>query len=169
MSVITFNLTDKVEILIDRENIEKISGHGTVDYNALVQCVAQGRPVSTVTVFDNLRENDPVQRTIYERLRLSKIRIVNPKGQCRNSDKQLGVDVALAVKVVSLAASSQSDTFIIVSGDGDFIPVIEEVKNKGKKIEFAAWEECINKSLMDECDYFIPLDDLPILYPEVKE
>lgn len=165
VSVITFNKTDKVEIFIDRENIEKISGHGSVDYEALTQCLAQGRPVSTVTLFDMLKEDDPIQKRVYDKLKELKIRIVNPKGHGREG-KQLGVDVALATKVVSRASSSQCDTFIIVSGDGDFIPIIEEVKARGKKIEIASWEVCINKSLMNECDYFIPLDDIPALFTE---
>lgn len=169
MSITTFNKTDKTEIFIDRENIEKISGHGSVDYEALVQCLAQGRPISTVTVFDMLKENDSIQKSVYDRLRKAKIRIVNPRGRCMKGDKQLGVDVALSVKVTSQASSSQSDTFIIVSGDGDFIPLIDEVKARGKKIEIASWDECINKTLMDECDYFISLDDLPILYPDVVQ
>ena len=169
MPVTTFNLTDKVELFIDRENVEKISGHGSVDYGALVQCLAQGRPISNVTVFDMFKEEDLIQKAVYAKLRKLKIRIVNPRGHCSKEGKQLGVDVALAVAVVSKAATSQCDTFIIVSGDGDFIPLIDEVKARGKKIEIASWEECINKSLMDECDYFIPLDDIPALYPEAVQ
>ena len=169
MSVITFNRSDKVEIFYDRENIEKVNGHGSFDYVTATVCLAQGRPISNVTVYDSLMENDPVQQDVYRKLRAAKIKIVNPKGHCGNSSKQMGVDVALAVDVVSQASTSQCDTIIIVSGDGDFIPVINKVKEKGKKIEFASWEACANKSLMDECDYFISLDDLPVLYPEAVQ
>lgn len=169
MSIITFNESDSLEFFIDRENIEKIVGRGDVDYVALVRCLAQRRPISNVRVYDMLKENDPIQKAVYEKLRAAKIRIVNPKGHCLNSGKQMGVDVNLAVDVVSQAASSQCNTIVIVSGDGDFIPVISKVKETGKKIEFASWEECANKSLMDECDYFTFLDDLPIFYKGVSE
>lgn len=169
MSIITFNRSDSVEVFIDRENVEKVSGHGSVDYVTLVQCVAQGRPICNVTVFDMIRENDTIQRKVHDTLRSAKIRLNTPIGHCGNSSKQMGVDVALACEVVSQAATSQCNTIIIVSGDGDFIPVIKKVKERGKKIEFASWEECANKSLMDECDYFTALDSLPILYPEAVE
>ena len=169
MSIITFNESDRIEYFIDRENVEKVCGHGNVDYEALVQCHAQGRQISNVTVYDMLRENDPIQKKVHDDLRSKKIRIKTPRGRCSKSDKQMGVDVYLAADVVSQAMTSQCDTIVIVSGDGDFIPVIDKVKESGKKIEIVSWEVCANRSLMDECDYFTLLDDLPILYAEAVQ
>ncbi len=166
MTSLTFSLHDKAAIFIDGENIEKLCGRGRVDYSDLVRCVAQGRRISDVLYFDTKFENDPIQEKRYEQLRKNKIRIMNPRGRCGNNAKQMGVDVYLATEVTACAMTSHCDTIIIVSGDGDFIPVIDRVRQTGKNIEFASWDECANKSLVDECSHFIHLDDLPILYPE---
>ncbi|MBQ4411543.1 MAG: NYN domain-containing protein, partial [Candidatus Methanomethylophilus sp.] len=88
--------------------------------------------------------------------------VIVPKGSCGNSSKQIGVDVQLATDVVTSAIRSSCDTIVIVSGDGDFIPVIDCVKASGKKIEFAAFSGFANMSLIEETDYFTYLDDLPI-------
>ena len=49
-----------------------------------------------------------------------------------------GVDVMIATDLVSGAFKNLYDTAILVSGDGDFFPAIEAVKDLGKHVEVAA-------------------------------
>src|SRR3990172_13297819 len=51
-----------------------------------------------------------------------------------------GVDVMIATDLVSGAVKNLYDTAILVSGDGDFFPAIEAVKDLGKHVEVAAFE-----------------------------
>ncbi|MBI2964906.1 MAG: NYN domain-containing protein, partial [Chloroflexi bacterium] len=51
-----------------------------------------------------------------------------------------GVDVMIATDLVSGAFKNLYDTAILVSGDGDFFPAIEAVKDLGKHVEVAAFE-----------------------------
>jgi uncharacterized LabA/DUF88 family protein len=47
--------------------------------------------------------------------------------------KQKGVDILMAIDAVSKAYQNQYDMAIFVVGDADFVPLIEAVKNAGKK------------------------------------
>jgi uncharacterized LabA/DUF88 family protein len=51
-----------------------------------------------------------------------------------------GVDVMIATDLVSGAFKNLYDTAILVSGDGDFFPAIEAVKDLGKHVEVVAFE-----------------------------
>jgi uncharacterized LabA/DUF88 family protein len=52
-----------------------------------------------------------------------------------------GVDVMIATDLVSGAFKNLYDTAILVSGDGDFFPAIEAVKDLGKHVEVVAFED----------------------------
>ena len=162
MTAITQNKNEKVEICIDLMNIETSVGRDIVDYSCLVKCLAKGRQITVIRAYDQIRESNPEQKRLHADLKREKVRVIIPRGSCGNSTKQIGVDVQLATHVVTSAIRSSCDTIIIVSGDGDFIPVIDSVKSSGKMVEFAAFSGFANMSLIDETDYFTYLDDLPI-------
>jgi uncharacterized LabA/DUF88 family protein len=54
----------------------------------------------------------------------------NPGGYTVKED-----DIHIAVDMVRLAYNEAYDTAILVSTDGDFVPAIEAVKEKGKRVE----------------------------------
>ncbi len=162
MTAITQNRNEKLEIFIDLMNVESSVGRNVVDYTCLIKCLAKGRQVTVIRAYDQISGSNPEQKKLHADLRREKVRIIIPKGNCANPTKQIGVDVQLATDVVTSAIRSSCDTILIVSGDGDFIPVIDSVKASGKKVEFAAFSGFANMSLIDETDYFTYLDDLPI-------
>lgn len=162
MTAITQNRNEKIEFFIDLMNVESSVGRNVVDYNCMIKCLAKGRQITVIRAYDQIKECNPEQKRLHADLKREKVRIIVPRGTCSNSTKQIGVDVQLATDVVTSAIRSSCDTIVIVSGDGDFIPVIDSVKAAGKKIEFAAFSGFANMSLIDETDYFTYLDDLPI-------
>ncbi len=162
MTAITQNKNEKLEIFIDLMNVESSVGRNVIDYSCMVKCLAKGRQITVIRAYDQIKEHNPDQKRLHADLKREKVRVIVPKGSCGNSSKQIGVDVQLATDVVTSAIRSSCDTIVIVSGDGDFIPVIDCVKASGKKIEFAAFSGFANMSLIEETDYFTYLDDLPI-------
>lgn len=63
-------------------------------------------------------------------------------------------DIYLAVDMVKLAYNDAYDTAILVSSDGDFVPAIEAVKEKGKNVENVGFENKFSYHLKKECDRF---------------
>lgn len=70
--------------------------------------------------------------------------------------KKANWDVGLAVDTIKLA--DKLDVVILVSGDGDYVPLVTYLKeNKGCKIEVMAFGETASAKLEESADVFIDL------------
>ena len=67
-------------------------------------------------------------------------------------------DIHLAVDMVKLAYNNAYDTAILVSSDGDFVPAIQAVKEKGKIVENIGFESKFSFHLKQKCDRFRKLN-----------
>ena len=68
-----------------------------------------------------------------------------------------GVDINLAVTMLSKAYKNHFDVAILISGDADFVQAVQEVKDTGKHVELAFFENALCYHLRKECDRFIRL------------
>jgi uncharacterized protein (TIGR00288 family) len=66
-------------------------------------------------------------------------------------------DIHLAVDMVKLAYNDAYDTAILVSSDGDFVPAIQAVKERGKNVENIGFENKFSYHLQQESDKFVKL------------
>ncbi len=72
--------------------------------------------------------------------------------------KKADVDVDLAVDTIKLA--DKLDSIIIISGDGDYTPLVTYLKeNKGCLVEIAAFGQTTSSKLVAEADDFLDLSD----------
>ncbi len=78
-------------------------------------------------------------------------------------------DIRLCVDAMDLAYSKEHiDTFVIVSGDSDFSPLVSKLKELGKHVIGLGMQESTSELLRDNCDEFIYYEDLgqsPVLAP----
>ncbi len=63
-------------------------------------------------------------------------------------------DIHLAVDMIKLAYNNAYDKAILVSSDGDFIPVINTIKEIGKKVENIGFPNKFSWHLKQSCDSF---------------
>jgi uncharacterized LabA/DUF88 family protein len=73
--------------------------------------------------------------------------------------KKADWDVGIAMDMVVLAP--KLDVAIIVSGDGDYVPVIEYLKMQGIQVEVAAFGRSTSSKLRESADLFLDLCDAP--------
>src|SRR3972149_6776389 len=78
----------------------------------------------------------------------------------KGSLKQKGVDVLLAVDMLSKAYSEQYDFAIIIAGDSDFFEVVNAVKDSGKRVFGMYFRNHIAENLYDVLDARIEMDNL---------
>lgn len=64
-------------------------------------------------------------------------------------------DVGLAIDAVTLA--DRLDVAVIVSGDGDYLPLLQYLKNHGVIVEVLAFGESSSTRLREAADYFVDL------------
>jgi uncharacterized protein (TIGR00288 family) len=69
--------------------------------------------------------------------------------------KKADWDVGLTVDAIRLATSL--DAIIIVSGDGDYLPLVEYLQSMGKQVEVVAFGDTASAKLIDKADDFIDL------------
>jgi len=76
-------------------------------------------------------------------------------------------DVGIAMDMIEQA--TKLDTVILVSGDGDFIPLLQHLKRAlGCRVEVAAFGKSTSKKLIEEADDFLDLDNRKFLMSEQK-
>ena len=77
--------------------------------------------------------------------------------------KEKGVDVKIAVDLVSLSCDKKMDTAILCSSDSDLQPAITEIKRRGVKVVYLGFEMSPNKGLTFTCDKTILFRNSEIL------
>ena len=71
--------------------------------------------------------------------------------------KKADWDVGITVDAIRIAPSV--DTIVLASGDGDFLQLVEYLKNQGKRVEVMAFGKSASSRLKVEVDEFIDLGD----------
>ncbi|MBI2113088.1 MAG: NYN domain-containing protein [Candidatus Wildermuthbacteria bacterium] len=71
--------------------------------------------------------------------------------------KKADWDVGMAVDAIKTAGSV--DVVILVSGDGDFVPLVEYLKNHGKRVEIIAFGKSASSRLKEAADEFTDLEE----------
>lgn len=70
-----------------------------------------------------------------------------------SGERKADWDVGMAIDAVKLA--DKADCIILVTGDGDFVPLVEYLQNRGVIVEVAAFGESTSKLLREVADdYF---------------
>ncbi len=70
--------------------------------------------------------------------------------------KKADWDVGITIDAVRTA--SWIDVIVLCSGDGDFIPLVEYLKNQGKRVEIIAFGKTTSSHLKETTDEFYDLD-----------
>lgn len=68
----------------------------------------------------------------------------------------------------ALSQKDSYDTFILVSGDGDFIYMVEPLKDMGKEVYVLSFEKSLNRALGNSADKTYYLDDDVVYDPKER-
>jgi uncharacterized LabA/DUF88 family protein len=71
--------------------------------------------------------------------------------------KKADLDLDLCMDIVRLVDAKAVDTIVLVSGDSDFLPLLEYCSDRGVRVEVAAFEDAAALVLRQSCDLFINL------------
>ena len=68
-------------------------------------------------------------------------------------------DILLAIDAIDLLHVAPVDTFVIVSSDSDFVPLVSKLRASGKSVFGAGRREASSATLVKSCDRYIYLDE----------
>lgn len=74
-----------------------------------------------------------------------------------SGERKADWDVGMAIDAVKLA--SKADCVILITGDGDFVPLVEYLQNNGVIVEVAAFGESTSKLLREAVDDYFDISD----------
>ncbi len=71
--------------------------------------------------------------------------------------KKADMDLDLCMDIVRMVDAKAIDTVVLVSGDSDFLPLLEYCSDHGVRVEVAAFDDSAAMILRQSCDLFINL------------
>jgi len=158
------NKEQRVGVFIDVQNLyhsAKNLFQARVNYKELIKELTAGRKliraigyvVKTEVTEGEAAFFDALQKSGVE-LRMKDIQIF-PGGM-----KKADWDVGMAVDAIRMSA--MLDAIILVTGDGDFLPLVDYLKwGLGRHVEVAAFGRSTSSKLKESADKFTDLDTLP--------
>ena len=82
----------------------------------------------------------------------------------RNGDRKGDMDVDITIDAVCLA--DKVDVICLVSGDGDYVPLVHYLKSRGVRVEAMAFKSNTSGALRDAVDAFTPITEDMLIRPE---
>ncbi len=76
--------------------------------------------------------------------------------------KKADWDVGIVIDAIRMSPSI--DVLVLASGDGDFVSLVEYLKNQGKRVEAMSFGRSTSSELIEEVDEFVDLDKNPDKY-----
>ncbi|MHA2287971.1 MAG: LabA-like NYN domain-containing protein [Promethearchaeota archaeon] len=157
---------ERITIFIDNSNIFKgfQKYNVQVDYEKLKTLITRDRKLSAIYLYEGVvYPMSQGKKNWYQQL--SKRSGYEIKASFDKIAKSVAiekkVDINIAIDVVSLAYEDAYDTAVLVSGDGDFLPVIKKVKELNKIVEIWAFKYSLANTIREELedDKVFLLDD----------
>ena len=69
-------------------------------------------------------------------------------------------DLDLELKLDMFKFINHYDTAILISGDSDFVPVVDEIKERGVKVEVVSWRSNTSKRLMETASNYTDIESI---------
>ena len=74
-----------------------------------------------------------------------------------NGAKKADLDLDLCMDIVRIVEAKAVDTIVLVSGDSDFLPLLDYCSDHGVRVEVAAFDDAASMILRQSCDLFVNL------------
>ena len=155
-----------VAVLVDMQNLyygAKNTLKKKVDFKNLLEIGVRGRSLYRAIVYlVNLEKVNQdgfihVLRSIgYE------VKIKEPK-KFYNWDRveyKADWDMGIAIDAIAMAENGKVDVVVLMSGDGDFVDLINFLKAKGIKVEVISFKNITAKEVIQAADEYINLEDI---------
>ncbi len=151
-------LTQRVAVLIDTQNMYHSAKHihgARLAFGKVVEAVAGGRPVLRAIAYV-AKSKTGEEQAFFDAMTEMGIELkIKDVQEFASGEKKADWDVGMAVDAVKLA--EKVDVIILMTGDGDFVPLIEYLHGRGVIVEVVAFVESTNAQLRTIADRFFDI------------
>ncbi len=159
------NKDQRVVVLVDVGNMyhsAKNLYNSRVNYQEILKTAISGRKLIRAIAYV-VQSHTKEENTFFEALEKQGFEIKSKDLQIFPGGMKKGDwDVGLTVDAIKL--SNHNDVIVLVSGDGDYEPLVEYLQNHGIQIEVVAFSESASQKLIDRVDSFFDISDNPKKY-----
>jgi uncharacterized LabA/DUF88 family protein len=150
----------RVGVYIDAQNLYhsgKNLYHSKVNFGQIVKDALDGRKLVRAVAYVIATESGE-ENAFFDALTKMGIETKVKDLQIFSSGaKKADWDVGLAIDAVK--SSSKLDAVVLITGDGDFVPLVEYLQNVGCQVEVSSFGKSTSAKLIEAADHFIDLDD----------
>ncbi len=126
-----------------------------VDYEKLKNVITKNRKLHQIILYEGVvYPMSPEKKKWYKDLNNKSGYIIKTSFNkiAREQRIEKKVDIKIAIDMISLAYENVYDTAVLVSGDGDFIPVVKKLKDMNKNVEIWGFKYSMANALKDEVE-----------------
>jgi uncharacterized LabA/DUF88 family protein len=158
-------MSHNVGVFVDVSNLfySAKSAGVEVNYCRLLDCAAAGRDLIRASAYTGVDPENPNQRKFIDFLRANGYKVI-----CKDIHKYEGgrikanLDIEIAVDIMLLSANL--DVVVLVSGDGDFVRLIEATQLRGVRCEVISFGISTSNELIECADQFTEIMSLPGIF-----
>lgn len=155
----------RVGVFIDTQNLYHSARNlyqARVNFGAVLKDAVEGRKLVRAVAYVITTEAGD-EKNFFEALQKLGIETKTKDLQIFSGGaKKADWDVGLAVDAIKM--SPRLDSVVIVSGDGDFVPLVEYLQTQGVQVEVVSFGKSTSGKLREAVDDFVDLSDNPKKY-----
>ena len=162
---VTKQKEQRVTVLMDVQNLYYSAKHlyqARVNFKEILKTATGGRKL--IRAFGYLvRTKTGEEKPFFEALTKLGIETrIRDLQKYYGGMKKADWDVGITVDAIRICPSV--DTVVLASGDGDFLQLIEYLRNQGKRVEVIAFGRSSSSKIKEGADEFIDLENAPKRY-----
>jgi uncharacterized LabA/DUF88 family protein len=164
--LIARSFPQRLGIFIDVQNMfysAKLLHQSKVDYGRLLREITGTRHLIRAIAYivhkpdvNQAGFHEALSRFGYE-LKIKELKIrADPEGRSTATAKG---SWEIGMTIDALMMAPKLDTITLITGDGDYVPLVEALKNHGCRVEVVSFERSTAGELIKAADQYIPIQD----------
>lgn len=155
-----FPSTERVGVFVDVANLlySSRSMRISLDFGRLLDFLRGNRRLTRAHAYAPTNPDPNAEQAFLSVVKGLGYRITTKNYKTFSSGaKKADLDLDMCMDIVRLVDSGAVETVVLVSGDSDFLPLLEYCSDKGVRVEVAAFDDSAAMILRQSCDLFINL------------
>ncbi len=155
----------RIAVLIDTQNLyysAKKLFRGKVNFKEVLRLAVAGRKLVRAFAYVVQTKTGEEKPFFDALINLGIETRIRPLQEFYGGLKKADWDVGIVIDAIRV--SNSIDVVVLASGDGDFLPLLEYLKNRGKKVEIIAFAKSTSSKIKESADEFVNLESNPKKY-----
>ena len=140
---------------VEAHDIGVEDGGWRIDFGKLLNYVVEGN-LSDIKCSNIYGSVPPQNDSLWAAATAANFAVNTEERNAANKEKRVDTNIVCDVMENLYTESSEGDIFVLVVGDGDYIPAVERIKKANRMVYVAFWNN-ISNELRAKADKFIDL------------